>query len=138
MFGGHVMEHDGRCRPTSACEAINIKSGERLELHPMSCSRSYLSAAQYFNKVVITGGLNERNITLQSCEYYCLKEKAWKTFPAFEHGRYGHSVAVMNGTLYVVGGNSCKDIVLYDNKTYRWTTLRQLHVPRTFFTAVVC
>jgi len=81
-----------------------------------------------------SGGRWSDSTALCQVEYFNTFQQSWIKSVPLRHARSGHGVAVVNGLIYVVGGES--DSLIFDNtecfdpSTGRWTSLASMTLPR--------
>lgn len=86
--------------------------------------------------VVVTGGRN-RGKTLRSCERYNVLQSQWETFTSMLENRGSHGVAVIDRTLYAVGGgglssnlSSCEKIAMPHSPKWEYFASMNTKSPR--------
>jgi N-acetylneuraminic acid mutarotase len=119
----------------SRCDLSNDNETES------SCGRTIqerLLTAESSSKsfVVVTGG-RLRGKTLLSCERYNVLQSKWESFTNMLENRGSHGVAVIDRTLYAVGGgglssnlSSCEKIVMPHSKNWEYFASMNTKSPR--------
>jgi len=126
-------------------DAFNPRTGRWRRLPDAPRSRDHFQAAIINNKIYAAGGRRSSYATKQTFELtvpevdvFDLGTNQWSTLPAAGNlptQRAGASVAVVNGRLLVIGGESAQplahaDVESLDPATGRWTVLSPLSMGR--------
>ena len=80
------------------------------------------------------GGRWSDSMSLVTAECFNTFHQQWKSIPPLHHPRSGHGVCVLNGNIYVIGGES--DSLIFDNaecydpSTNKWAMIPSMTVPR--------
>eukprot|EP00095_Tigriopus_kingsejongensis_P005001 snap_masked-scaffold139_size317827-processed-gene-0.5 protein:Tk05001 transcript:snap_masked-scaffold139_size317827-processed-gene-0.5-mRNA-1 annotation:"kelch domain-containing protein" len=56
--------------------------------------------------IVVTGGVDENDVLLNSAEFYSMEEETWSTLSPMDKGRTEHGMALIAGRANVIGGVS--------------------------------
>ncbi|MCJ7560664.1 hypothetical protein MUO79_08635, partial [Candidatus Bathyarchaeota archaeon] len=92
---------------------------------PMPTPRGAFGITVYQNKIYVIGGFasidNAQYVLSGANEVYDPATDTWKTKASSPTPRYSISANVVDGKIYVIGGNSSENLV-YDPATDSWTT----------------
>ena len=92
-------------------------------------------------KIYIVGGVKRQKDgrwadeeTLSQMDCFNTFEQSWRKLSEMHHSRSGHGVAVLNGLLYVIGGESDSmifdSVECFDPSLQKWTIAASMTVPR--------
>jgi hypothetical protein len=76
-------------------------------LLPMQTARYFHCAVYHSQHLYVVGGY-AFSTTLQDCERYSFADKRWTCLPPLPRGCFWMNGVVMEGGLYIIGGNFCK------------------------------
>ena len=71
----------------------------------MTEKRSFFCGAIFKNKIVVFGGCPISNVRTASAEVYDTGEDQWQTIPNMQVPRFCAGAAVVQGQIYIIGGN---------------------------------
>jgi hypothetical protein len=87
--------------------------------------------------VLVVGGTNGPNVPLNSAEIYNPTSDSWLPITSLHATRVGHTISIVNGQAFVVGGGAAGAGEVYDaianTRSYRGALL----TPRGYHTATV-
>ncbi|XP_066272677.1 kelch-like protein 24 [Branchiostoma lanceolatum] len=91
------------------------------------------------NDVIVTGG----DKSMSQAWRYKPSLNSWTRLKSLKKGRKHHGMAVLNGDVYVVGGENracdlITDVEVYSGKTNRWTKVAPLIYPVIHFGIATC
>ena len=138
-IGGQDIDDD-HC---VAVEAYDPLSGAWTRAASLSVARSSHTATSVGGKIYVLGGVmsqgdqeEEEFITMDRVDVYDPVADSWQQMAAMPTARSQHSAAVLDGKIYVSGGNNCPNALeAYDPVADTWTTLANLSVGRMFHTS---
>jgi N-acetylneuraminic acid mutarotase len=121
--------------PTSA----EIKTGSWSAAAAMHTARGAHTATLLRDgRVLVTGGYQWENITLQSSELYDPASGTWMSAPDMNVPRSGHlAVLLHDGRVLVMGGWGLNSAELFDPLTNTWTPTADLTIPGCCDTATL-
>ncbi|CAK8685743.1 unnamed protein product [Clavelina lepadiformis] len=85
----------------------------------MKTRRDGLTAVVLNNEIYAIGG-NDDSKYLSSVEKYNLETKTWIDVLSMNEKRYGGSACVVDGLIWVFGGQDAKTFEFYDPATNQW------------------
>ncbi|MDZ7267317.1 MAG: T9SS type A sorting domain-containing protein [candidate division KSB1 bacterium] len=102
--------------------------------------RCNAAAVVYHGRIHIVGGAGDSSQALATAEFYDEQTGQWQQLPALSVAREGAAVAVINDTLFAIGGydgtSPLKSIEYYHSAFNQWQTSRwQLSTPRGWLAA---
>jgi len=106
--GFHVLGGWDGERYLDAIYAYDIATNTWEQVGALRGARGFATAATVEDRIYVIGGY-DGSVEYDSCESYDLAsavrgENTWRTLATMSTGRAGHSMAVADGNLYVVGG----------------------------------
>ncbi|XP_055335996.1 kelch-like protein 1 isoform X3 [Paramacrobiotus metropolitanus] len=129
--------------PSNQMFRYTPSSNSWLECPPMNYKRMHLAAAAAFGMILVFGGQDEWENTLNSVEIFDIDANTWKTGASMRIPVYGASAALVGSTIHLSGGITCPDIVngkynivtrvhAYDPYANEWTVQHAMPVRRAF------
>ena len=109
-------------------------------LQPRRCARKNMYVAGGYSRE--PGGRWSDSRSLATVECFNSFEQQWTQLDSLRHPRSGHGIAVLDGCIYVVGGES--DSLIFDNTecfnpaTQTWTMVPSMTVPRCGLGVCAC
>jgi len=138
---------------TNTAELYDPATGIFTPTGSMHDVRVGASAARLRNGKVLVEGGTTNTATLNSAEIYDPASGTWSITASMNQGRQQHAAILLkDGTVLVSGGNvdrtPCTDITygcattlagseIYNPSTGTWTTVGEMTIPRSFFTATL-
>ncbi|CAK8689904.1 unnamed protein product [Clavelina lepadiformis] len=110
--------HD-RNNATNTAEFYDPRNGKWEYIQQMKTRRSGLTAVALNNEIYAIGGYDGSN-DLSSVEKYNLDTKTWIDVPSMNEERYSGSACVVDGVIWVFGGQGAKTVEFYDPATNKW------------------
>ena len=95
-------------------EAFHPKINVWRKCCPMSCARDNHAVAPYKNEIYVFGKDGV-------CEKYNPVTDTWTAIASCPNGASFRGSAVLNGKIYLVGGEECQETDIYDPKTDTWS-----------------
>ncbi len=101
-------------------------------LQPRQCARKNIYVIGGYTRE--KGGRWSDSQSLNKVEYFNSFNQMWKEAPSMRQARSSHGVAVLNGNIYIIGGES--DSLIYDNmecfdpSTKKWSYAPSMTVAR--------
>jgi len=95
----------------------------------MSECRSNFAAVIFNDAIVAIGGYNGSQ-RLSSVESFSFDTETWTAFPAMTTARVGHSAAVHDGKIYVIGGKDTDSVEMFDPAAQRWELSHDIKIKR--------
>ena len=85
----------------------NLTSGNKWkEMATMNQRRRHSASAVFEGKIIVTGGIDNNFISLNTVESYDVIGNEWSPMPNMIKGAAGHSLVVVKNKLYVVGSST--------------------------------
>uniref|UniRef100_T1J1X5 Kelch-like protein diablo n=1 Tax=Strigamia maritima TaxID=126957 RepID=T1J1X5_STRMM len=125
------------------CSDLSIKIA-LTKLHEDLPSMSRAEPRAFSRKrIFVIGGFNRKigqrwseSCTLNTVQAYHVPKKEWKTICPMQIPRSGHGAAVLNGKIYVIGGESDDSMIfshgeVYDPTQETWEFIPNMIKPRT-------
>ncbi|CAK8689863.1 unnamed protein product [Clavelina lepadiformis] len=116
---------------TNTAECYYPRSGKWEYIPPMKTCRSSLTAVVLNNEIYAIGGCKNSN-RLSSVEKYNLNTKTWIDVPSMNEERWGGSACVVDGLIWVFGGEDAKTVEFYDPATNKWQVSTNMDRERDF------
>ncbi|CAG2162897.1 unnamed protein product [Oppiella nova] len=135
-------------------EAIaSVESNKKLNLIAINCHNSLVNNGFYEVRwqprinarkyIYVIGGIHQSSHRWNDAKPVAITERLdilrgqWKAQPSLQYPRSCHCIAVLNGQLYVAGGE-CDSLILdsvevYDPQNNEWTKGKSLRQPRSCF-----
>ena len=138
LIGGGVMV-GGNVNSTAQVNVFNIESNQWYSKNPMPTDRLNLACALLDNKIYVAGGMHCINGVpnyngLETFEVYDLLTETWSILPNMPTKRWGLSITVFDGQIYVFGGRGLVDrpasVDVYDPQTNSWSSKANMPTPR--------
>eukprot|EP00794_Sanderia_malayensis_P009687 gene9687-10677_t len=105
-----------------SCERYDPKLNQWEVIRSMKVPRWSLGVAVVENQLYAIGGNHNVEQYANSVELYNPNENKWfRGIAPLNYGRRNHGVAVVNGTIYVVGGRVANTIESYNKEANVWT-----------------
>ncbi|XP_013391404.1 actin-binding protein IPP [Lingula anatina] len=105
---------------------------QKHHVQPRRCARKMIYVIGGFSR--LPGGRWSDSQTLNTVECFDSFRQQWKTVPSIKFCRSGHGVTVLDGNIYVIGGES--DSLIFDTAEHldpvsnHWSMLPSMTVPR--------
>ena len=109
-------------------------------LQPRKCARKNMYVVGGYSRD--PGGRWSDSRSLATVECFNSFQQQWTKLASLRHPRSGHGIAILDGCIYVVGGES--DSLIFDNTecfnpaTQKWTTIPSMTVPRCGLGVCAC
>ena len=132
VFGGW---YDGTI--TSECEVYSPKSDSWRTFPALNNERLSFVCGVVRGSVIVAGGWTPRDDIgiLRSAEVYCPQTNRWNLIAPLIHAASGATACVLNGCLFVVGGNHLDSLQMWD--TTKWTLKARMPSSRSAAASVV-
>lgn len=123
--------HSGGCDPQgkaiSVAEVYDFSTRKWSSLPNMPNNRAAATAAVvHGNKIIIPGGVDEKQIPLAAVDCFNTEFQKWENFPPLPIGVVGPFVRMIDEKLYVIGGTDkkgCNQSVVFDFDKHEWLPL---------------
>lgn len=93
----------------------------------MQVHRSRLSTIAFDGFIYAFGGENSFDtLALQSVERYDLQSNTWTMVAPMNVGRKGAATAVLNGHIYIMGGQNLRTVERYDPARNKWSNVASM------------
>ena len=109
-------------------------------LQPRKCARKNMYVIGGYSRD--KGGRWSDSRSLSTVECFNSFQQQWTKLTCLRHPRSGHGIAVLDGCIYVIGGES--DSLIFDNTecfnpaTQKWTMIPSMTVPRCGLGVCAC
>ena len=117
--------------PTRNCWAFDQTGSEIDGVSSMLRSRHFHSCVVFDGKIVVTGGLNGSERSVESYDHH-LNE--WTFMPDLLEEKFDHGSVAMGDKFYVIGGTRTQGSEVFDKVSNKFTRIKQL--PRETFIRV--
>eukprot|EP00808_Paulinella_micropora_P015046 g65050.t1 len=154
-IGGATLPENGEAENGEAKEVVATTecfnpspapNGNWSVVANMTTRRAFLGVVALDGKVYAFGGLSGPGLgfenALSSAEVYSPVNNKWTTIASMREARSFHAAAVLNGSIYAIGGQDnqgqrLKSVECYDPNTNNWTKVGSLNVERADMQASV-
>ncbi|XP_076811701.1 kelch-like protein 25 [Clavelina lepadiformis] len=120
---------DDNNNATTKAECYDPRNGKWEYISPMKTCRSGLTAVVLNNEIYAIGGDDGSN-HLSSVEKYNLDTKAWIDVPSMNEERWDGSACVVDGLIWVFGGEYAETVEFYDPATNKWQVSTNMDIER--------
>ena len=132
LLGGSTP---GNASYVSKAERFNIAETKWEEIADMQQGRGGAFGVASEEKIVVAGGLNEKNKVSKKCEMYNVSTNEWQFIGSLNTWRVYGSMVCLSGTCYVLGGTkNNRDRLLsvecYDSTEDKWIEKTSIPVER--------
>ena len=150
MFGDKILILGGRallfnCRTNLASVLLyDITKNECKELAALPYPVSEMATVKWGDdSVIIAGGVDSNNQTLNKVLLYNIKTQKSRTLPDMKYKRRGCVAAIVRDTVIVMGGQDkrrkyLKSVECFQFDRYSWQELPEMQEARCWATAVAC
>ncbi|XP_022083107.1 kelch-like protein 28 [Acanthaster planci] len=129
-------------------EVYHLDNNVWSEVAPLSCRRQECAAVAIQQTLYVTGGIISELRNGSMCrrhdngtECWSPATNAWTKVASMQTSRSNHGVAVLNGTIYALGGYTgqlyLRSVECYDPKTNQWKDVAPMINSRSIFSAAV-
>ncbi|XP_035691507.1 kelch-like protein 24 [Branchiostoma floridae] len=114
--------------------------GDTIDMTPLPLALQFtegIAACTLGNDVIVTGG----NKSTSQAWRYNTSLNSWTRLGSLKKGRQNHGMVVLNGKVYVVGGEGrgwLPDVEAYNEKTNKWTKVAPLMFAVSHFGIATC
>ena len=132
LLGGSTP---GNASYVSKAERFNTAESQWEEIADMQQGRGGAFGVSSEEKIVVAGGLNEKNKVSKKCEMYNVSTNEWHFIGSLNTWRVYGSMVCLNGTFYVLGGTKnnkdrLQSVECYDSTEDRWIEKASIPVAR--------
>ena len=132
LLGGSTP---GNASYVSKAERFNIAETQWEEIADMQQGRGGAFGVASEEKIVVAGGLNEKNKVSKKCEMYNVSTNEWHFIGSLNTWRVYGSMVCLSGTFYVLGGtknnrDSLLSVECYDSTEDKWIEKTSIPVER--------
>ena len=125
----------------SSVECLDLETGQRSEMTPMSTRRCNHGAAELGGKIYVTGG-NPVNTVGTLVESFDAATNQWTAVTPMNTRRYVHGLVSAQGKLFAVGGFNYQDghlssVECFDPSTRVWSNIAALSTARSHLAVAV-
>ena len=108
----------------NCCLVLNTTSKTWREVAGMNGGRVKGSCVAFEGRIVVTGGLDDGVVKLNSVEAYDYIDDSWSNMPSMIEERCFHRSVAIKNKLFSFGGVSNKNIEVFDSRSYQFVLLK--------------
>ena len=118
VFGGLLKEE------TSSCLVFNTINKTWKEIAFINVARQYASCVVFEGRIVVSGGHNAIDGTLNTVESYDHIDNSWKHMPKMVEERYCHKSVAIKNKLFMIGGLLNTSVEVFDSCSNKFVLLK--------------
>ena len=123
---------------TNSCLVFNTTKKVWKETSKMNKARCYASCVVFEGRIVVSGGYNDNDRTLNTVEAYDHIDNSWTNMPNMIKRRERHKLVSIKNKLFVLGGYTWQTIEVFDSSSKKFALLQYPSISsQTYFIADV-
>ena len=119
-------------KENTSCVAFSTTNKKWREIAEMKVAKRFVSCVVFEGRIVVSGGLNDNNGTLNTVEAYDHIDNSWTNMPSMIKRRSSHNSVAIKNKLFLVGGFLSSSIEVFDSHCNKFALFK--NVPEGFST----